>query len=471
MKTRPRFSTLHLRVLRTIRRFGMLRRGDHVLVAASGGADSTALLLCLDDLAAVLGLELTVAHLNHGIRGADAAADEEFVRRLSTELGRPFVCESADLPARAAAAGKNLEEAAREARYAFLRRAAAEAGAARIATGHTLNDQAETVLQRLLRGSGPGGLAGIHPVAGGRVIRPLIECSRSQILDFLEKRGSGWREDASNLDLRYQRNRIRRELLPYLEKHFNPRLVETLGREAGIAAAAADFLEEHARREFERLRAPAPGGIAMPAAGLAGLHAALRPEIIRLALVELSGSRRGVEAVHIEEVLRLCGPGRSGRLVELPGGIRARRDLDLLVLASDSGRPGGFHYELTWPGRCWVPEAGLEFSASLEEPHADAQMPCNQDYIRVRLDPEMLPATLIVRSPLPGDRYGGAGHRKLTKMLLAARIPRPRRERLPVVAAGSAVIWVPGFPPARFYRAKPHAGRSVILEAVAKTGV
>ena len=155
-----RFAALELRVLRTVRKFGMLRQGEHVLVAASDGADSMALLLCLHDLAVPMNLKLTVAHFNHGIRGTEADEDEEFVRRVSADLGWPFLSESADLKSVAAAGKRNLEEAAREARYEFLKRAAARTGTDKIATGHNLNDQAETILFRLLRGSGPGGFEG-----------------------------------------------------------------------------------------------------------------------------------------------------------------------------------------------------------------------------------------------------------------------------------------------------------------------
>ncbi len=471
MKTRPRFSNLEWQALRTIRKFDMLRRGDHVLVAASGGADSTALLLCLHDIAAVLNLRLTVAHLNHGIRGPEAAADEDFIRSRSSDLGWPFVSASADLRSSAAAGKRNLEEAAREARYEFLRRAAAAAGATRIATGHHLNDQAETILFRLLRGSGPEGLSGIRAVDEGPIIRPLIECSRQQILEFLEERAASYRDDATNLDLSYRRNRIRHELLPYLETHFNPRLIETLAREAAIAGAAAAFLRHHARLEYERLRIAIPGGIALPAAPILQLHAAVRPEVIRQALLDLSGSLRGLDAAHIESILRLCEPNRSGRLIELPDSIRAGRELDTIELKRNVRTPAGFHYEFSWPGRCLVPEAGLEFVASIEDLPADTEDSHDRGSSRARLDPDTLPEILVVRSRLPGDRYGGAGHRKVKKMLLAARISPAARERLPMVADGPAVIWVPGFRPAKFYGAKPRAGRSVILEVVINKGV
>jgi tRNA(Ile)-lysidine synthase len=465
MTKTPSFTALELQVLRTIRRYAMLRRGDHVLVAASGGADSMALLHCLHDMAARLDLTLTVAHFNHGIRGTESDEDAAFVRAASATLGWAFVCECTDIKAGAAAAKKNLEEAAREARYVFLFRAAESAGANRIATGHNLNDQAETILLRLLRGSGPGGLEGIHPVIANKLIRPLIECSRARILDFLTRRGATFREDSSNRDIRFQRNRIRHELIPYLEEHFNPRLAETLVREASLAHAAYDFLEEHALPQFEKMRTQAADGIALPASALAGLHPALRHQVARHAVREVLGSLRGIGTIHIEDILKLCAPGQSGHRIELPRGLGARRDLDKLELYRNARQSEDFfHYPLAWPGQCMVPEAGLELTAAVEETGAAARTPSADVFASARFNPDALPPVLAIRSRLPGDRYGGPNHRKVKKMLLAARIPLPERAGLPMVAAGDIVIWIPGFKPAKTYRADSGSSRSVLME-------
>jgi tRNA(Ile)-lysidine synthase len=466
MGKRSGLAALELRVLRTIRKFDMLRRGEHVLIAASGGADSMALLLCLHDLVARMNLKLTVAHLNHGLRGAEANEDEEFVRQASADLGLDFLSESADIKAMAAAAGKNLEEAAREARYAFLERAAARAGADKIATGHNLNDQAETVLFRLLRGSGPGGLEGIRPVIRRRIIRPMLECSRSQILQYLSGRNAGYREDSSNLDLRFRRNRIRHELIPYLEKHFNPRLAATLTREAALARAAHEFLEQQAFPEYERLRILLPDGVTLPAERLIELAPALRTQVARRALREVLGSPRGIETVHIEAILRLCQAGQSGRRIELPGGVGAQRNLEQLELRrGQSSVEVSFQYPLTWPGCCRVPEAGIELVASIHEEGTPCEWVGVEPASCALLNPDALPPILVIRSRLPGDRYGGAGHRKIKKMLLASRIPLPARAALPMVVAGDRVVWIPGFKPAKSFRANPGSGRSVVMEA------
>jgi tRNA(Ile)-lysidine synthase len=461
MGERVRLAALELLVLRTVRKFGMLPRGEHVLVAVSGGADSVALLLCLRDLAPLLNLKLTVAHLNHQLRGSAADEDQEFVRRLSADLGLPFVTGRVDVKERAKTARKNLEACARAARYDFLRTSADAAGAGRIATGHSRNDQAETILSRLLRGSGPGGLGGIHPVREGRIIRPLIECSRARIREFLAERKAAWREDTTNRDLRLQRNRIRHELIPYLEKHFNPRLVAALTREAGLAHAAHGFLEEHARAEWSRLRRPIQGGTELPAAAMMALHPALRPVVIRLALEKALGSLDGIGSVHIRQILRLCAPGQSGRRIMLPGGMAACRNLDQLELCRQSPAPAPvFGYSLAWPGSCAVPEAHIMFVASI---HSGAEA-VRGSSSRALLNPDALPPVLTIRPRRPGDRYGGKGHRKLKKLLLNARVPAARRAGLPLVADGDSVIWAPGLPPAKIYRAGSGCSRCVKLE-------
>lgn len=466
MKKDSGLAQLELRMLRTVRKYDMLRRGEHVLVAVSGGADSMALLFCLYDLVDRMDLKLTVAHLNHGLRGAEANEDEEFVRRASTGLGLRFIAESADVKAIAAAAGKNLEESARDVRYEFLERAAAQVYADKIATGHNLNDQAETVLFRLLRGSGPGGLEGIRPVVRHRIIRPLLECSRQQILRYLAGRGACYREDSSNLDLRFRRNRIRHELIPYLEKHFNPRLASALNRTAAQTRAAHEFLEQQALPEYHNLRTVLPDGIAMPAQRLMALDPALRLEVVRRALREMTGSPRAMEMVHIEAILRLCRSGQSGRRIQLPGGLGAWRNLDQLEIrrGQDSAQVS-FEYALIWPGRRRIPEAGVEIVVSAHESAAPEASAGADAANRAILNPDALPPALTIRSRLPGDRYGGPGHRKVKKMLLASRIPIPARKALPMIVAGDQVVWIPGFRPAKSFRVNSGSGRSVVIEA------
>jgi tRNA(Ile)-lysidine synthase len=296
-------------------------------------------------------------------------------------------------------------------------------------------------------------------VVDGILIRPLLECSRPEIEDYLQSGGIDFREDASNRDLRYRRNRIRHECLPYLAKHFNPLIVETLAREAGLAREAAGFLERLVARELEAIKVSRPDGMEIPVQRLAQLDPVLAKAALRAAIRESRGSLRGITSRHFDAILRLCTGAIGGKGIVLPGGYRVRREFKNLVLGSGSALPAaGFLYSLSIPGQCLIPEAGVEFCAELRVPQGP---PSRQS--RAFLDPAALPQQLWLRPRREGDRYGGAGHRKIKKMLIDSRIERDSRDSLPLLATEEAVIWVPGFEPARKFKAKSLNDKCVII--------
>lgn len=458
---------LEIQVRKTIQNHNMLTPGEHVLVAVSGGADSVALLLCLHKLAPELHLSLTTAHLNHRIRGLEGDADEDFVRRMSADLQLPLFSEIIEVKQKAAAAKQNLEELARQTRYGFLHRIAQRVGAQKIAVGHNLNDQAETILFRFIRGSGIEGLSSIHPVVEKLIIRPLFECSRDSILEYLKQKGASHREDSSNKDLQHTRNRIRRELLPYLEEHFNPQLVSTLSREALLAREAWSFIESQANQAFENLHCRrSDESILFSPKRLLELHPALQKQVLRQALKECMGSLRGVTSRHIESILSLCRTDHSGDQIRLPHGRVAIRQFDTLLLMPHlPQRKPSFIYRLDVPGECRVAEAGVLFRSTVCSAPDLKTMRENRSR-QAFLEPSMLPSCLTIRSREPGDRYGGPGHRKVKKLLIDGKIPSLRRFELPMVVAGNDVIWIPGFRPARSYETRPESPGCVLLEVI-----
>ena len=465
-KEKPiRFHALELRVRRTIRNFGMIAPEEHVVVAVSGGADSTALLVCMKTLARETRLTLTAAHLNHRIRGAEGDDDAEFTRQLCVTLGIPFVTETIDVKKQAEDSGENLEACARRVRYAFLRRAARRAGAQKIAVGHNRNDQAETAIFRFLRGSGIEGLSAVRPVLSDGIVRPLIDCSRELIRGYLQDKAVRWREDSTNAELHYARNRIRRELIPYLEKKFNPRLIDTLARETGIARETWDFIETQSRAALANLYAETGEGISLDAAGLLRLHPALQKQVLRLALKDGFNSLRNISAAHIENLLTLCEKRTGGGETRLAGGIRGIRSFDRLLLQKHPPKPAvGYSYPLTIPGELLVPEIGTRFRFTIIRRPVDVET-ARKNRRQALLDPAALPEPLTIRSRKPGDRYGGEDRRKVKKMLIDAKIPFDRRAMLPMIAAsGSVVIWIPGLRPARGYEAKPEADACLLAE-------
>lgn len=446
-------------VHRTVRKLGMLRPGMHVVAAVSGGADSTALLYALAALRPRLAIRLTAAHLDHRIRGEEAEADARFVAELCETVGVPLVASAQDVAAQAAAAGANLEEAAREARYGWLRQTAALLAADRVALGHTIDDQAETVLMRLVRGSGVDGAAGIFPVVDATFVRPLLETSRREVLAYLESLGARWREDSTNSDLSLARNRIRRELIPYLEAHFNPAVVEALARSADAAREAGEFLDSEAARALAEIGKATPQGIALDAPKLAALHPALSKLVLRAAVRAARGDRRRITARHLAALMDLSRPRRSGRRIALPGWWEARREFGVLHIER-YGRLGTTEEALLpVPGSAL--HSGWEVETRLVPP---PERPPRSTPLQALLDADLLPGPLQLRTRRPGDRYG-TGQRKLKKVLIDARVPLRERDRRPVVVSGGVVVWVPGLLPPRRFAPRGTTRRCLVLEA------
>jgi len=406
--------------------------GEHLLVAVSGGPDSTALLAALAELASGRGLGLTAAHVDHGLRGAEGAAEADAVAALATRLGVPFVrC------AVTVSAGPDLEARARRARYQVLARVAQEVGARRIVTGHTQDDQVETVLLRLVRGAGRRGLGAMRPVRG-RLWRPLLAATRADVRRFLAERGLGFAVDRTNADLRHARNRVRRLLVPLLRAEFNPRL--------GPALAA---LAERLRDEDDFLAAAAAGRARELVAGehlrtaVAKEPPALARRIVRSWLER--GARRGVGAMHVARVLALSA-GRARGAVAIPGPARVVREGEVLVRRPGrAATPSSFAFEIG-PGRTVVHPAGgwrVAFSAARARGAGEARA---AGVAHALFDADALPGGLVLRSPAPGDRVRllAGGTRKLQDVLVDAKVPRETRALLPVLAAGAEILWVPG---------------------------
>ena len=417
---------------RSLRRHAMLAGGETVLVAVSGGPDSVALLATLTALAPAWRLTLHVLHVDHGLR-ADSARDAEFVRALGTRLGVPVDVERVQVGA------GSVEAAARTARYAALEAWADRVGASRIAVGHTADDQAETVLMRVLGGAGVRGLAAIPPVRG-RIIRPLIDVRRSAVREALTAAGLEWVEDPSNRDPKFLRNRIRHELLPLLAASYHADVVPALADVARLARETVDALERTATGELARLAAVEADALTLSRAALAALPAPVAAEMLRQAAARF-GSRAPLRAwAHrgLQRVLATEAPRRPFKLggvtVEVSGDrlrVGARR---ASVLASRV---------LAVPGRVELPEIGRALEAR-RLPAAGYTIPRSSD--RVAFDAAGVSSALTIRRRRRGDRFDafGAGERRLKSFLIDAKVPRWERDRLPLVELDGRILWVAG---------------------------
>jgi tRNA(Ile)-lysidine synthase len=307
---------------RALRAAGLPLHGETLVVGLSGGADSVALVDALASLRRRRGFRLVAAHLDHRLRPG-SAEEAAFCAVLCAQLDVPFRTDTADVRARAAHERGGLEQAARRERYAFLRRVEGEEAAAAIAVAHTRDDQAETLLLRLLRGAGATGLAGMRPRSGD-VVRPFLDVSRAEVLAHLRERGLAWREDPSNADLAHRRNRVRHELIPYLEERFNPGIRAALARTAALLADEAAHVRAEAEALVARIAREENGALALRRASLAEAPAALARAAIREALVRAGGLTQ-VGALHVERILQLArAKAPSGRRLPIPGGREAR---------------------------------------------------------------------------------------------------------------------------------------------------
>jgi tRNA(Ile)-lysidine synthase len=349
---------------RTIGRDRLFGAGDRIVIGLSGGADSVSLSVLLPGVSREFGAEVVaLAHLNHGLRPG-AEDDQRFCGEFAARLGLPFETEAADVRALARERRTSIEDAGRIARYAFLRRVMAGREAARIAVAHTLNDQAETVLLRLCRGAGPKGLASIFPKAGP-VIRPLLDVRRAAIDAFVAAEGIAFREDPTNRDLTFARNRVRHELLPYLAQHVGEGIVEVLARQAVIAREDADWLEQAATESARSLVLEEETGISVDAAGLRQLHPALARRVVQAVLVRVANAhdegrkghrqrRRFIGFDHVDAVLRLAGgaetPVVAGEMIDLPG-LRVKQNGGRLRFEPRPPDPGRAGRRRGRPGR------------------------------------------------------------------------------------------------------------------------
>lgn len=429
---------LAARVLATIRRHGLLHGGETVLVAVSGGADSAALLDLLHELAPVLRLSLHVAHVHHGLR-PEAEADADFVGRLCERLAVP--CHLERVAVRREPPWEGLEAEARRARYAALLARARAVGAHRVATGHTADDQAETVLMRLLQGTGPRGLAGIAP-ARGPLIRPLLETRRLEIERHLRQRGLDWVEDPSNRDPRFLRNRIRHEILPFLGEVWGPEIIDSLCRSAAMARRWVVDLEQRARVELDRLADRGPLGFVFPVADLRALPDELAFQVLLLAASELGEARplRGAAQRSLRRFVKPAAGRRSVRLGSLAIELSGRR-----LRVGPARLAALFTRQWKVPGIVELGEVGLRLEARYFERPAGYAPPRERE--RVAFDAEALPATLLVRPRRAGDRFlpfGGVGERRLKSFLIDAAVPRWERPRLPLLEARGEIVWIAG---------------------------
>ncbi len=451
----------------TGRRYGMWRAGDRVLVAVSGGPDSAALLDVMARLRAEEGLELAVAHFNHGLR-PEADAEEEHVRKLAERYGLEFYAGRGDVRAEAESMGRGIEAAARKLRYQFLEETARRVGCRRIALGHTASDRVETVLINLLRGAGLWGLRGM-PAVRGRIVRPLIRAWRWQTEQYCRARGIEYVVDRSNLEAgQFLRNKVRLELLPYLEREYWPGVQEAILRAAEAVEMELEWTQPLVREALERADFSVEGQVAKLRAGaIAEMPQGLAIRAVREAAERVLGPLWDWQWKHFEAILQIASEGRTGAAVSLPGGASTRVRYGFLEIGRlpEPAEPLA-ERPLPVPGVVELPEAGLVLEARLV-PAEEAPPPGKMTAI---LRPELADG-LSVRGWRPGDRFrpmGMRGTKKLQDLFVDEKVPRERRGLVPIVVhKDRGIIWVVGLRLAEGVAAPPGVERVLVIRAAA----
>ena len=447
--------SIETRVLNYIRRHSLFADHTRILVAVSGGPDSVCLLRVLNSLRHELHVELHVAHLNHGLRAGESDADAEYVANLCHELDIASTIETRDVKEYRAKSRTSPEEAAREVRYNFLTEAAHSVDAACVVTGHTSDDNVETILMHLLRGSGTRGLRGLQPVSkwntGDKsliIIRPLLEISHKETIAYCRRFKLHPRQDSTNLSTGPFRNRIRHRLLPQLEE-YNPQVKDALLRTARISADDMAFIDNEAARLMTDIVQEQRHSMIIDKTGFRSLPTSLKRHLLRASMESLLGNLKDIEAGHIEDIIDALDKP-AGKAIGLPGGLNFTIEYDRYVLGPDSAALSPFPIlkapkELNIPGKTSI--AGWEINADITT-FSDVNVSEEVDDFTACFDYDATGKLLVVRSRRPGDRFQPLGleqTKKLNEYMIDARIPQSWRRRIPLIVSREHIIWVVGW--------------------------
>jgi tRNA(Ile)-lysidine synthase len=430
------------KVNHTIEKYNLLKKGERVVVALSGGPDSTALLAVLAPIAKTLDLSLIVAHFNHGLRGVESDEDEKFSRDLSEKMGLTFV--SGKMDQKRGEKGISPEDFYRRQRYDFLNKISKDYQAQKIALGQNLQDQAETVLLNILRGSGLEGLKGFLPMRDDKFIRPLIEISRWEIISFLNEVMIPYRRDSSNENMGYLRNQVRSELIPYLKEKFNPKIEENLTQMAEILRLEDEFIQQSVdkvlKSSFIQRR---QNRILLKIADINKLPPAIRLRLFKTLLEGLNPAKNGFYFTHIKSLDNLAQKCESGKKIDLPMGIEVRREYDDLILEGEKvcSKQMEYEYTVNIPGVVYIKERKLTIRSELTTKK-------NVDFSgknKVYLDLDRIRQPLIIRNRRDGDWFqplGMPGRQKIKTFFIDHKIPRCERDKMVLFIDQLSVIWI-----------------------------
>lgn len=450
---------LEKKVLSTIHEYRMINSGDKIIVAVSGGPDSVCLLRNLSRFQEFFDMELIIAHFNHGLRPDEDEKEEKFVFNMSRQINAEFICEQAGNNLRKT--GSSLEERARNIRYQFLEGALQKSNAQKVALGHNLNDQAETVLMNLMRGSGVTGMSGMHPVRENRFIRPLINITRDEINNYLKKYNIPFMVDSSNLDKRYFRNKIRLEIIPYLTK-YQPNIIQHLDRYAFLSRQENEYIDEKAKKALEKVSLDlSRDSLEISLEGLAHFPLPLQYRIIRQAIKKIKGDIRRITAEHTKRIVSIINNAKPQININLPDNLIVNKSYKKMRFhLGGETSINGFFYLIKGKGKFYIPE--IKKTIALDEI-------CRKDFslesvskFEAFLDLNNIHWPIRVRNFRPGDKFipfGLSGFKKVKDIFIDNKVPSEERKKMPILESNENIIWVCGTRIDNRYRIKKETER------------
>ena len=444
---------LEKKVLDAITEYKLIEENDHIVVGVSGGPDSMALLYCLLEARKTIPFSIHIAHVNHGVRGEEARSDQLFVERISKELGLPYYTINVNMIEYGKERGITAEEAGRELRYGFFRDILERHGRGKIAVAHNMNDQAETLLMRIMRGTGPDGLKGMD-YKSDDIIRPILGIDRKEIEDYIRQKGIETVLDKTNLQPIYSRNKVRLELIPYIEENFNPNIVTTLWRMSRIFSLDLNFLEEHTKIKFKNmLKSHDKNSIILHGDKFLVEDRSIQQRIIRNAILELNKSLQGISEGQIAGAVNLVNNLETGKEFHLSNDIILRINYDEIIIEKSREREKiAYSYDIDVPGSI-ILENGycLETKIFTKDNDFVMEKTKNVKYF----DYDKVEGNIRIRNRRDGDRFipfGMKGSKKLKDYFIDEKVPRDLRDRIPLVVDNENIMWVVGYRISELYK-------------------
>lgn len=455
------------KVLNTIKEFNLIDNGDNVVVGVSGGPDSIVLLYLLLYAKKYLNFNILVAHVNHGVRGDEALEDELFVRRKANELGLSYFSTNVDMVAYGDKHKISHEEAGRKLRYGFFRSILKQYNGGKIAVAHNMNDQAETLLMRIMRGTGIDGLNGMNYISGD-IIRPVLNITRAEIEQYIEDKKIETVLDKTNLMPIYTRNKIRLELIPYIEENFNPNLTKSLWRLSQTSQNDTMFLQRYTEEKYLSLvKSEEKNRIVLNREKFINLDISIQQRIVILSITKIVGVFQGFSEYHISTVTELFNEGSTGKTINLPNDLIAKVDYDRLIIEEIHKKTSkSFVYELIL-GYNHFNDLGYDFNLKVVDIE---QIDFNDKLHNIRyFDYDKIKGGLKLRNRQDGDRfipYGMKGNKKLKDFFIDLKVSRDQRDKVPLIVDGENIIWVVGYRINDLYKLTANTKNVLMIEYI-----